>query len=246
MSDPQSPALPSLPSEAPGRLGSRRRFRRTRKPRLDPAVRARRRSSLKRDALNLPNLLTMARVAIIPLVLWLLDRGTPKDCFWAAIVYSGAAITDLLDGYLARKLNIVSVLGKFLDPLADKLLVMASLIWMVPMGRVAEWVVVLLLAREISITGLRSIASSEGVVIAAGGGGKSKTALQMIGILCLIIGYPYHLSLGFYDLGMVDLVHVGRWLIYISLIFSLTSAFQYVGLFAEAVEAKGAGPGAGP
>jgi CDP-diacylglycerol--glycerol-3-phosphate 3-phosphatidyltransferase len=180
----------------------------------------------------------MGRVAIIPLVLWLLDRGTPKDCAWAAIVYSGAAITDLLDGYLARKLNIVSVLGKFLDPLADKLLVMASLIWMVPMGRVAEWVVVLLLAREISITGLRSIASSEGVVIAAGGGGKSKTALQMIGILCLIIGYPYHLSLGFYDLGVVDLIQVGRFLIYISLVFSITSAFQYVGLFAEAVDAK--------
>ncbi|HLV19891.1 MAG TPA: CDP-diacylglycerol--glycerol-3-phosphate 3-phosphatidyltransferase [Polyangiaceae bacterium] len=215
-----------------------RRLPRSRRPRADAATRALRRSSIKQDALNLPNLLTMGRVAIIPVVLWLLDRGTPKDCAWAAIVYSAAAITDLLDGYLARRMNVVSVLGKFLDPLADKLLVMASLIWMVPMGRIAEWAVVLLLAREISITGLRSIASSEGVVIAAGGGGKSKTALQMIGILCLILGYPYHLSLGFYDLGMVDLVQVGRWLIYISLIFSIVSAFQYVGLFAEAVEAK--------
>lgn len=240
MGDPR----PSVPPPRKG-LG-RGRFRRTRRPRLDPAVRARRRSSLKADALNLPNLLTMARVAIIPLVLWLLDKGTPKDCIYAALVYAGAAITDLLDGYLARKLNVVSVLGKFLDPLADKLLVMASLIWMVPMGRIAEWVVVLLLAREISITALRSIASSEGVVIAAGGGGKSKTALQMIGILCLIIGYPYHLSLGFYDLGLVDLVYVGRWLIYISLFFSLTSAFQYVGLFAEAVDAKHAGEGNAP
>jgi CDP-diacylglycerol---glycerol-3-phosphate 3-phosphatidyltransferase len=214
-----------------------RRFRRKR-PRLDPAVAARRKSSLKQDALNLPNLLTMGRVAIIPLVLWLLDRGTPKDCAWAAIVYGAAALTDLLDGYLARKLNVVSVLGKFLDPLADKLLVMASLIWMVPMGRIPEWAVVLLLAREISVTGLRSIASSEGVVIAAGGGGKSKTALQMIGIICLVLGYPYHLSLGPIDMGMVDLVHVGRWLVYISLIFSITSALSYVGLFAEAVEAK--------
>lgn len=214
-----------------------RRFRR-RRVQLDPALAARRRSSLKQDALNLPNLLTMGRVAIIPLVLWLLDRGTPRDCAWAAIVYAGAAITDLLDGYLARKMNVVSVLGKFLDPLADKLLVMASLIWMVPMGRIPEWAVVLLLAREISITGLRSIASSEGVVIAAGGGGKSKTALQMIGILCLVLGYPYHLTLGPLDLGMVDLVQVGRWLIYISLIFSITSAVSYISLFAEAVEAK--------
>ncbi len=197
-----------------------------------------RRSTLKQDAVNLPNLLTMARVAIIPVVLWLLDEGTPKACVWAALVYSAAALTDLLDGYLARRMNIVSVLGKFLDPLADKLLVMASLIWMVPMGRIAEWAVVLLLAREISITALRSIASSEGMVIAAARGGKSKTALQMAGILCLMIGYPYHLTLGFYDLGVVDLVPVGRVLIYISLIFSLTSAFQYVGAFADALEAR--------
>lgn len=223
-------------SEAP----PSRRWRRLRrkKPRLDPARRAERRRSLKEDALNLPNLLTMGRVAIIPVVLWLIGRGTPEDCAWAAIVYGAAAITDLLDGYLARKMNIVSVLGKFLDPLADKLLVMASLVWMVPMGRISAWAVVLLLGREISITGLRSIASSEGVVIAAGEGGKSKTALQMIGIIALIVGYPYHLTLGPIDLGVVDLVVVGRWLVYVSLVFSITSAFQYVGLFAEAVEAK--------
>src|SRR5690606_10747476 len=106
------------------------------------------RGSLKQDAVNLPILLTMGRVAVIPVVLWLLDRGTPTDCVMAALVYSAAAITDLLDGYLARRMNVVSVLGKFLDPLADKLLVMASLIWMVPMGRIPEWAVVLLLGRE--------------------------------------------------------------------------------------------------
>jgi len=210
-----------------------------RRPKRDRAHRAARRSSLKKDAVNIPNLLTMGRVAVIPVVLWLLGRGTPKDCVMAALVYSAAAITDLLDGYLARRMNVVSVLGKFLDPLADKLLVMASLIWMVPMGRIPEWTVVLLLGREISITALRGIASSEGVVIAAGGGGKSKTALQMVGILCLMIGYPYQLSfLGIVDLGVVDLIRVGQALVYISLVFSITSAFQYIGLFAEAVEAK--------
>ena len=193
---------------------------------------------MRDDALNLPNLLTMGRIAIIPLVLWLLQRGSPNDCVVAALVYSGACLTDLLDGYLARRMNIVSVLGKFLDPLADKLLVMASLVWMVPLGRISEWAVVLLLGREISITALRSIASSSGLVISAGGGGKTKTALQMAGILCLIIGYPYHLSLGFIDLGWVDLVKVGRVLVYASLVFSLVSAFQYVSLFAEAVEIK--------
>ncbi len=226
--------------ERPSKPPASRRWRRIRrrKKSVDPAQRAARRRSLKQDAWNLPNLLTMGRIVLIPLVLWLLDRGTPRDCAWAAIAYGVAAITDLLDGYLARKMNVVSVLGKFMDPLADKLIVMATLVWMVPMGRIPQWAVVLLLAREISITGLRSIASSEGVVIAAGGGGKSKTALQMIGIVALLVGYPYHLNLGFYDLGVVDLIVVGRWLIYISLVFSITSAVEYIGLFAEAVEAK--------
>ena len=106
--------------------------------RLPLSERKRRRRSLTEDAFNVPNLLTMARVAVIPLVIMLLGRGSPKDCVWAALVYSAAAITDLLDGYLARRMNVVSVLGKFMDPLADKLLVMAVLVYMVPMGRIGE------------------------------------------------------------------------------------------------------------
>src|SRR6185312_8124374 len=157
---------------------------------------------------------TIGRVVAIPFLVWLLDTPTPVRGYWAGIVFTAAAITDMLDGYLARKLNVVSVLGKFLDPLADKLIVMASLVWMVPMGRIAPWVVVLLLARDISITGLRSIAASEGVVIAAGESGKAKTALQMVGILMLLIGYPYRMNFLLFDLGVVDLVHIGRWLIY--------------------------------
>jgi CDP-diacylglycerol--glycerol-3-phosphate 3-phosphatidyltransferase len=202
------------------------------------AERLKARRSLRDDALNIPNLLTFGRILVIPIVLLLLDRGTPEDCLLAALVYSAAALTDLIDGWLARKLNIVSMLGKFLDPLADKLLVMAVLVYMVPMGRMPEWAVVLLLAREISVTGLRGIASNEGVVIAAGDDGKTKTALQMVGILCLLLGYPYHLTLGPIDLGVVDLVVVGRILVYVSLFFSLMSAFTYTRLFAEAVDAK--------
>jgi CDP-diacylglycerol--glycerol-3-phosphate 3-phosphatidyltransferase len=208
------------------------------KPRPTRAERRRRRHSLREDALNLPNLLTMGRVAVIPLVILLIDRGSPKDCWWAALVYSAAALTDLIDGWLARRMHVVSVLGKFLDPLADKLLVMAVLIYLVPMGRIPTWAVTLLLARELAVTGLRSIASSEGVVIAAGDDGKSKTALQMAGLLCLILGYPYHLTLGPLDLGEVDLVYVGRALVYVSLVFSILSALSYTRLFAEAVEAK--------
>jgi CDP-diacylglycerol--glycerol-3-phosphate 3-phosphatidyltransferase len=196
------------------------------------------RRTLAEDAVNLPNLLTMGRVVMIPACLWFLDRGTPKDCFWAAIVFTVAAITDVLDGYLARKLDIVSVLGKFLDPLADKLIVMASLIWMVPMGRIPAWVVIVLLAREISVTGLRSVAASEGVVIAAGQEGKTKTALQMIGIIALLLGYPYHLSYAGLDCGIVDTATVGRMLVYLSLGFSIVSGTQYLRLFGSAVEAK--------
>ncbi len=196
------------------------------------------RRSLAEDAVNLPNLLTMARVFMIPLCLWFLDRGTPKDCFWSAVVFTLAAITDILDGWLARRMNVVSVLGKFLDPLADKLIVMASLVWMVPMGRISGWIVIILLAREISVTGLRSVAASEGVVIAAGSEGKTKTALQMIGIVALLVGYPYHLSYLGIDLGIVDVVLVGRMLVYLSLVFSVASAVEYVRLFGLAVDAK--------
>jgi CDP-diacylglycerol--glycerol-3-phosphate 3-phosphatidyltransferase len=187
---------------------------------------------------NLPNLLTMARVFMIPVCLWFLEQGTQRACFWAAIVFTGAALTDVLDGWLARRMGVVSVLGKFLDPLADKLIVMASLIWMVPMGRISGWVVIVLLAREISVTGLRSVAASEGVVIAAGSEGKTKTALQMVGIIALLLGYPYHLRYFTIDCGVLDTIVVGRMLVYGSLIFSLLSAFEYVRLFALAVEAK--------
>jgi CDP-diacylglycerol--glycerol-3-phosphate 3-phosphatidyltransferase len=202
------------------------------------AERAMRRKTLWEDAKNLPNMLTFLRIVMIPAVLVLLSRGSPRDCYWASWVYAAAAITDLLDGWLARRQGLVSVLGKFLDPLADKLIVAATLVWLVPMGRIPAWAVVLLISREITITALRSIASTEGIVIAAGDGGKAKTALQMIGIVCLILGYPYRINLFVYDFGRLDLVHVGRLLIYTSLFFSLTSAVRYLGLFVDAIDAK--------
>ena len=193
---------------------------------------------MRQDAFNLPNALTFGRILMIPVCLWFLDQDTAKSGFWAALVFTGAALTDVLDGYLARKLNVVSVLGKLMDPLADKLIVMASLVWMVPMGRIPAWAVILLLAREISVTALRSVAASEGVIISAGQEGKTKTALQMIGIIALLAGYPYHMSYAGIDLGVVDLATVGRVLVYISLVFSVASAAQYVGLFGAAVDAK--------
>lgn len=203
--------------------------------------RAQGRRTLWEDARNLPNLLTFLRILMIPAVLVLLDRGSPRDCIWAGGVYGLAALTDLIDGWLARRRGLVSVLGKFIDPLADKLMVSAVLVWLVPMGRIQTWVVVLLLSREITITALRAIASSEGLVIAAGPGGKLKTAFQMIGLLCLVIGYPYPCSYGIVDFGVVDYVHLGRLLVYTSLVFSLTSAWTYLSLFVKAIEAKKSG-----
>ena len=115
---------------------------------------------------------------------------------------------------------------------------MAALVWMVPMGRIPAWVVVLLLGREISVTGLRSVAASEGVVISAVSEGKTKTALQMIGIDALVVGYPYHLAYAGIDLGVVDIVLLGQMLVLLSLLFSFFSAAQYARLFVAAVEAK--------
>jgi CDP-diacylglycerol--glycerol-3-phosphate 3-phosphatidyltransferase len=204
----------------------------------DPVVRKEQRRTLAEDALNIPNLLTMGRVVMIPVCLWFLDRNTKESSFWAAALFTLAAFTDMLDGYLARKLNVVSVLGKFLDPLADKLIVMACLVWMVPMGRIQAWAVVLLIGRELSVTGLRSVAASEGVVISAGQEGKMKTAFQMIGIVALILGAPYHMHYAWIDLGVVDLIRVGRAFVYLSLIFSVASAVQYFSLFGDAVQAK--------
>ena len=130
------------------------------------------------------------------------------------------------------------MIGKFLDPLADKLIVAATLVWMVPDGphpRVGGGAPDL--ARDHHHRAPLD-RRAEGLVIAAGEGGKAKTALQMIGIICLLLGYPYHITLGLVDFGLVDLVHVGRLLIYCSLFFSLTSAARYMGLFADAIDAK--------
>jgi CDP-diacylglycerol--glycerol-3-phosphate 3-phosphatidyltransferase len=194
-------------------------------------------SGLKEDAFNLPNLLTMFRIVMIPGVLVLLADGTPVMNFWAGWAYTAATITDALDGYLARKRGLVSVFGKFLDPLADKLLVMATLVLMVGMGRVPAWVVVLILARELSISMLRMIAISEGVVIAAGEGGKAKTALQMVAVLFLMLHHRYLIDFWFVE-AWVDFNTAGLWLLYLSLFFAVTSAGEYVKLFIDAVEAK--------
>ena len=199
--------------------------------------RAARRHTLREDAVNLPNMLTMARVVMIPIVLWLMWQQTPHTNFWATIIYSLAAVTDFVDGYLARKMGLTSVLGNFLDPLADKLIVLATLVMMVELGHVPSWPVIIIAGRELSITALRTIAISEGVVIAASRGGKDKTAVQMVALVALILHDTYVLDWGFYE-AAVDLNAVGLGLLYLSVFFAITSAGEYISLFVAAVEAK--------
>ena len=203
----------------------------------DPTTKRR---SIREDAINLPNLLTMLRIALIPGVLFLLWEGTPKSNFWATILYIGTALTDLIDGYLARKWGQISVLGKFLDPLADKLLVMATLIFLAYLGRLpflGVVAVIIMLARELAVTALRTIAMSEGVVMAAMRAGKDKTALQMVAILMLIVHQRYTIYFGFYQTEL-DFAQAGLLLLYLSLGLALLSGGEYFKLFVDAVDAK--------
>jgi CDP-diacylglycerol---glycerol-3-phosphate 3-phosphatidyltransferase len=139
---------------------------------------------------NVPNVLTMLRILAVPvLVVALLDE-TPDGDVIAAIVFALAALTDGLDGYIARRRKQVTTFGKLMDPLADKLLVIAALISLVSLDRLAAWAAMVIIAREIAVTGLRGLAAERGVVIAASRLGKLKTLLQIGAIFALIAFDP--------------------------------------------------------
>ena len=125
---------------------------------------------------NLPNSLTVLRIALVPVMVWLLrEQPTNTEEIVSVIIFVGAMITDIIDGWLARRWDLVSPVGAYLDPLADKLMTITVLVMLVPLGRAPAWMVALLLCREVAITGLRSIASQEGMVLAASSLGKLKT-----------------------------------------------------------------------
>jgi len=138
--------------------------------------------------MNLPNKLTILRVLMIPffVVFLLVDIFGPADDWIAFGIFVIASLTDMLDGKIARKYNLVTNFGKLMDPLADKLLVSAALICLVAMGRLAAWIVIIIISREFIISGLRQIASDNGIVIAASYWGKYKTTFQMV-MICLLI-----------------------------------------------------------
>jgi CDP-diacylglycerol--glycerol-3-phosphate 3-phosphatidyltransferase len=198
------------------------------------------RRSLAREFLNLPNAITLTRIALIPVFLWFTYYESRVDSFIAACVYAVTGATDFLDGWAARRLNLVTVIGKFLDPLADKLIVMAAMVMLVHLGRIAAWVVITVMAREFIVTGLRTIAMSEGLVIAAGREGKFKTAFQVVGITFLLLHYTYPIESWVFPSFDLDTNRVGTWLVYISLVFSVWSAVVYFRGFVRAVYAGAA------
>ena len=185
-------------------------------------------ASFRRELTNVPNLVTMGRVVLIPLVLWFIDNFSPLRSFIAGLLYLVCAAGDGLDGYLARKRGEVSTLGKFLDPLADKLIVNAVLVYMVALARVPAWLVVVIIARDLAVNGLRSIASAQGLVIAASDGGKIKTALQLIAIMMLLIHFRYPALATSIT---VDYHRAGLIILYVSTVVSLVSGAQYMRSF---------------
>jgi CDP-diacylglycerol--glycerol-3-phosphate 3-phosphatidyltransferase len=199
------------------------------------------RSTLRGELFNLPNVITMVRMAMIPVILWFTYYESRRASFIAAILFAVTGATDFLDGWVARRRGLVTVIGKFLDPLADKLVVMAALVMLVHLGRVAAWVVIVVMAREFIVSGLRTIAMSEGIVIAAGQDGKLKTILQIVGITFLLLHYAYPIDLGFISVEY-DSNKVGTAILYLSLVFSVWSAWTYFSDFLKAVYRPAQGP----
>jgi CDP-diacylglycerol--glycerol-3-phosphate 3-phosphatidyltransferase len=195
-----------------------------------PLRRKTRRERLREELLNAPNLMTLGRIALIPVFLWLLAYENRHNSFLAAAVFALAALTDWFDGWLARVSGKITTLGKFLDPLADKLIVLSALVMLLRLGRVPVWVVVIILAREFLISGLRTIAMSEGLVISASQGGKWKTSLQLSGIIALTV--HYHFPIDYLAFTVVtDFQAVGAALLYLSLIPGIASAVEYIRAF---------------
>lgn len=185
---------------------------------------------------NIPNILTLLRIAAIPLMVVLLLTGSRDSSFWAAALFSAASFTDWLDGYLARKMGIVTVFGKFLDPIADKLIVMAALIMIIPLGRVPAWMVLVILGREIMITGLRGIASSEGIIIAASDLGKFKTIFQIVAIIALLLHYDYRWFFSVdHPLLQVNMHHAGMFYLWIAFVITVWSGGDYLFKFVRVI-----------
>lgn len=172
-----------------------------------------------------PNVLTVLRLLAVPVFVILLIDPTPQGNLWATAVFIIASLTDWLDGYIARLYDAESILGTLLDPLADKILVMAALVMLAAVPsepRVPAWMVVVLLSRELIVTGLRSLAAVKGTIVPASRWAKHKTAWTLFAIICLLIDEPYNFF------GMLVNFHIsGMVFLWIALFFSVTTGIHY-------------------
>ncbi len=183
-------------------------------------------------SINLPNFLTVVRILLIPVFVVLFSDPTPDRSLAAAIVFVVAAVTDLLDGYLARRRSQITRLGRLLDPIADKLLVLSALILLVQFDRVAAIVAILIIAREVAVTGVRAIAAAQGMIIEAETTGKYKMVLQVVAIVFLLLEdgvlpvfwYPHEIGTG---------------LLYMALALALYSGNRYLLSFWQQSSSKG-------
>ncbi len=166
--------------------------------------------------MNLPNILTLFRIVLIPFYILFFYRHTFEGSIIAAVIFLVASLTDILDGYLARARSEVTKFGKFLDPIADKLLVVSALILLVDQQRVPAWLVIVIIGREFAVTGFRAIAASDGVVIAAERTGKYKMILQTISVIFLTLDFP---NVVFHQIGLTFL--------FVSMFLAVFSAVQY-------------------
>ncbi|MCK9195577.1 MAG: CDP-diacylglycerol--glycerol-3-phosphate 3-phosphatidyltransferase [Syntrophales bacterium] len=185
----------------------------------------------KRKIINLPNTITMLRISFIPLLfLLLLSPGQTMSMVMAGL-FIAVSFTDLLDGYIARRYNIVTTMGKFLDPIADKLVINTAMILMIPIGRIPAWVVAIVVIRDFAVDGIRNIASSEGHIISASWLGKQKTLCQVFAVSALMIHYPF--------LG-ADAHVVGTTILYLALFLSVYSGLDYlVKFYSHVIREKG-------
>lgn len=169
--------------------------------------------------MNLPNKLTILRVIMIPffVVFMLTDIGGDYSNYIALVIFCVASLTDMLDGKIARKYHLVTNFGKFMDPLADKLLVGAAMICLIPMDKLPAWIVIVIISREFIISGFRLVASDNGIVIAASYWGKFKTVSQMFMIIFLILDLPGNIA------GIIETI-----LIYLALILTIVSLVDYI------------------
>lgn len=169
--------------------------------------------------MNLPNKLTLFRIFLIPVLIIVMMLNIPSKYLVACIIFIVASITDAMDGYIARSRNLVTDFGKFMDPLADKLLVIATLTCMIEASLVPAWMVIIIVSRELTVSILRAIAAADGKVIAASGGGKLKTITQMLSIIVILLGSNFNNAL---------LLNIGFILILIATLLTLYSGWEYL------------------